>query len=74
VAAARYPNLTTCYGPKGLRGQAPRRRGLPLTLPGTGGRVGLIGQFGIGAPGLVQLYQAALTAMTEPPDGAPGER
>jgi len=30
--------------------QAPRRRGLPVALPSTGGQVGLLGQFGIGAP------------------------
>ena len=28
----------------------PPRRGLPLALPSTGGRVGLLGRFGIGAP------------------------
>jgi uridine phosphorylase len=28
----------------------PRRRGLPVALPSTGGQVGLAGQFGIGAP------------------------
>ena len=28
----------------------PRRRDLPLALPSTGGKVGLLGQFGIGAP------------------------
>jgi hypothetical protein len=31
-------------------GLAPSRRGLPVALPSTGGRVGLLGQFGIGAP------------------------
>jgi uridine phosphorylase len=31
-------------------GIEPSRRGLPVALPSTGGRVGLLGQFGIGAP------------------------
>lgn len=31
-------------------GIGPSRRGLPVALPSTGGRVGLLGQFGIGAP------------------------
>jgi uridine phosphorylase len=31
-------------------GLEPSRRGLPVALPSTGGRVGLLGQFGIGAP------------------------
>jgi uridine phosphorylase len=31
-------------------GLAPSRRGLPVALPSTGGRIGLLGQFGIGAP------------------------
>jgi len=31
-------------------GLAPSRRGLPVALPSTAGRVGLLGQFGIGAP------------------------
>jgi uridine phosphorylase len=31
-------------------GTGPSRRGLPVALPSTGGRVGLLGQFGIGAP------------------------
>jgi len=31
-------------------GLTPSRRGLPVALPSTGGRVGLLGQFGIGAP------------------------
>jgi uridine phosphorylase len=30
--------------------KSPRRGGLPLALPSTGGQVGLLGQFGIGAP------------------------
>jgi uridine phosphorylase len=30
--------------------QAPRRRGIAVALPSTEGRVGLVGQFGIGAP------------------------
>jgi uridine phosphorylase len=30
--------------------KSPRRRDLPLPLPSTGGRVGLVGQFGFGAP------------------------
>jgi hypothetical protein len=34
-------------------GLAPSRRGLPVALPSTGGRVGLLGQFGIGAPAFV---------------------
>jgi uridine phosphorylase len=43
---------------EGLPGQAARRRGLTLALPSTGGRVGLLGQFGIGAP-------AATTALEQ---------
>jgi uridine phosphorylase len=35
---------------EGLQGRTIRRRGLPLALPSTGGRVGLLGPFGIGAP------------------------
>ena len=31
-------------------GVEPSRRGLPVSLPSTGGRVGLLGRFGIGAP------------------------
>jgi uridine phosphorylase len=31
-------------------GVEPSRRGLPVALPSTGGRVGLLGRFGIGAP------------------------
>ena len=31
-------------------GIEPSRRGLPVALPSSGGRVGLLGQFGIGAP------------------------
>ena len=42
---------------EGLQVKTSRRRGLPLALPSTGGRVGLLGQFGIGAP--------AATAMLE---------
>ena len=30
--------------------RAPRGQGLPVALPSTGGRVGLVGQFGFGAP------------------------
>jgi len=30
--------------------ESPRRRDLPLPLPSTGGQVGLVGQFGFGAP------------------------
>jgi uridine phosphorylase len=30
--------------------QPPRRRGIAVALPSTGGRVGLVGQFGIGGP------------------------
>jgi hypothetical protein len=31
-------------------GAGPSRRALPVALPSTGGRVGLLGRFGIGAP------------------------
>jgi uridine phosphorylase len=43
---------------EGLDGKTPR--GLPVALPSTGGRVGLLGQFGIGAPAAaVELEQMA---------------
>ena len=43
---------------EGLDGKTPR--GLPVALPSTGGRVGLLGQFGIGAPAsAVELEQLA---------------
>ena len=42
---------------EGLTGRAARRRGLPLALPGTGGRVGLLGQFGIGAPAATAVLE-----------------
>jgi uridine phosphorylase len=35
----------------------PRRRDLPLPLPSTGGRVGLVGRFGIGAPGATSVLE-----------------
>jgi uridine phosphorylase len=45
----------------------PRRRDFPVALPSTGGRVGLIGRFGIGAPAatavLEQLAALGTTAM-----------
>jgi uridine phosphorylase len=43
---------------EGLDGKTPRGR--PVALPSTGGRVGLLGQFGIGAPAAaVELEQLA---------------
>jgi uridine phosphorylase len=43
---------------EGLDGRTPR--GLPVALPRTGGRVGLLGKFGIGAPAAaVELEQLA---------------
>lgn len=42
---------------EGLQVKAPRRRGLPLALPSTGGRVGLLGQFGIGAPAATAVLE-----------------
>jgi hypothetical protein len=45
----------------------PRRRDLPLLLPSTGGQVGLVGQFGFGAPVatvvLEQLAALGISAM-----------
>ncbi len=35
----------------------PRRRDLPLPLPSTGGKVGLVGQFGIGAPAATAVLE-----------------
>ncbi len=35
----------------------PRRRDLPLPLPSTGGKVGLLGQFGIGAPAATAVVE-----------------
>ena len=35
----------------------PRRRDLPLPLPSTGGRVGLLGRFGIGAPAATAVLE-----------------
>ena len=35
----------------------PRRRDLPLALPSTGGKVGLLGQFGIGAPAATAVVE-----------------
>jgi len=47
--------------------QAPRRPEFPVALPSTGGQVGLIGRFGIGAPAatavLEQLAALGTTAM-----------
>ena len=42
----------------------PRRRDLPVPLPSTGGQVGLLGQFGIGAPAATAVVEqlAALGA------------
>jgi uridine phosphorylase len=60
-----------CYQPslydhvlraEGLAGKTPR--GLPVALPSTGGRVGLLGKFGIGAPAAaVELEQLAALAV-----------
>jgi hypothetical protein len=53
-------------------GVEPSRRALPVPLPGIGGRVGLLGRFGIGAPGsaevtsgLIELCQAAMAALMD---------
>jgi uridine phosphorylase len=35
----------------------PRHRDLPVPLPSTGGRVGLLGRFGIGAPGATAVLE-----------------
>jgi hypothetical protein len=48
----------------------PRRLDLPLPLPSTGGKVGLLGQFGIGAPAAT----AVLEQLGRRPAGAPSGR
>ncbi|MGD0063625.1 MAG: nucleoside phosphorylase [Streptosporangiaceae bacterium] len=42
---------------EGLQVKAPRPGRLPLALPSTGGRVGLLGQFGIGAPAATEVLE-----------------
>jgi uridine phosphorylase len=50
------------------------RRGLPVPLPSTGGRVGLLGQFGIGAPAATTVLEhlAALGVRTAVSVGTAG--
>ncbi len=42
---------------EGLQVKAPRPGRLPVALPSTGGRVGLLGQFGIGAPAATEVLE-----------------
>ena len=48
----------------------PRRRDLPLPLPSTGGQVGLLGQFGIGAPAATYCRRHRAVSRAAARDGA----